>query len=54
MRKIYLSACRIAQHVTEKTHAFLRAPKDPIEENGRYPDTPEYGGDRYDSFGFPL
>jgi len=44
----------IARHVTEKTHAFLRALKDSIKENGRYLDTLEYGADRYDYCGFSV
>lgn len=44
----------IAEHVTEATHAFIRALKASIKENGRYLDTLEYGADRYDYYGFSV
>jgi len=44
----------IADHVTQKTHDFIKALKDDIRAKGKYLDTLEYGADRYDYFGFSV
>ena len=44
----------IAQHVTQRTHDFIKTLKDDIRANGNYLDTLEYGADRYDYHGFSV